>query len=143
MNYALTVAYSTVLLYLGYTDLRERRIPNRVVLPAAGVALVEAVLAGTWRSDVLGGMLAATFFFLPMLIYGPEKAGAGDVKLALFIGLWLGYPAIVGAILVAALAVSALALVSWLRGTLDRKATVPMAPFLALGTFTLLALSAL
>ena len=142
MEYALTAVYAAALLYLGYTDLREGRIPNRVVLPAAGVALLEAVLAGTWRSDVPAGMLAATFFFLPMLIYGPEKAGAGDVKLALFIGLWLGYPAIVGAILVAALAVSALALVSWLRGSFDRKATVPMAPFLALGTVTMLALPA-
>jgi prepilin signal peptidase PulO-like enzyme (type II secretory pathway) len=75
-----------------------------------------------------------------MLIYGPEKAGAGDVKLALFLGLWLGYPMIVGAILVAALAVSVLALVSWLRGTFNRKATVPMAPSLALGTIAMLAL---
>ena len=142
MEYALTAAYAAALLYLGFTDLREGRIPNRVVLPAAGVALLEAVLAGTWRSDLVGGGLAAALFVLPIFLYGPEKAGAGDVKLALFIGLWLGYPAIVGAILMAALAVSVLALVSWLRGTFDRKATVPMAPFLALGTFTMLALSA-
>ena len=142
MNDVLTAAYVAVLFYLGYTDMRESRIPNRVVLPAAGAALLEAVLAGTWRSDVPGGILAATLFFIPMWIYGPEKSGAGDVKLALFLGLWLGYPTIIGAILVTALAVSALALVSWLRGTFDRKATVPMAPFLALGTVTMLALPA-
>lgn len=141
MNYALATAYAVILLYLCYTDLRDGRVPNRVVLPAAGAALLEAVLLDTWRSDVLGGMVAATLFFTPMLIYGPEKAGAGDVKLALFLGLWLGYPTIIGAILVGALAISALALVSWLRGTFNRKATVPMAPFLALGTFTMVALS--
>ncbi len=55
MDYALTAAYAAALLYLGFTDLREGRIPNRVVLPAAGVALLEAVLAGTWRSDLVGG----------------------------------------------------------------------------------------
>jgi Flp pilus assembly protein protease CpaA len=143
INNYLDAVYAVVLLYLGYTDIREGRIPNRVVLPAAGAALLEAVLAGTWRSDVSGGVIAATLFVLPILIYGTGKAGSGDVKLALFLGLWLGYPTIVGAILVAAVAVSALALVSWLRGTYNRKATVPMAPMLALGTFTMLALSSL
>ena len=141
MDYAMTAAYAAALLYLSYTDLREGRIPNQVVLPAAAVALLESVVAGTWHRGVPGGMVGAALFFLPVLIYKPAQAGAGDVKLAFFIGLWLGYPAIFGAILFAALAVSVLALVSWLRGTFDRKATVPMAPFLAFGTFTMLVLS--
>ena len=140
MDYTMTGAYAATLLYLVYTDLRERRIPNRVVIPAAAVAFVESVLSGTWRSDIPSGILAATLFLIPIIVYGPAKSGVGDVKLALFIGLWVGYPAIVGAILVAAIAISVLALVTWIFRKFDRKATVPMAPFLALGTFTMLTL---
>jgi len=138
MDYAIDAAYAVVLLYLSYTDLREGRIPNYVILPAAAVALLEAVVAGTWHRGVPGGIVGAALFFLPVLIYKPAHAGAGDVKLAFFIGIWLGYPAIFGAILFSALAISLLALVSWLRGTFDRKAIVPMAPFLSFGTFMML-----
>ena len=141
MNWVTTAAYIIVLLYLAYTDLSERRIPNFVVLTAAGVALFEAVVVGSWFIDILGGLVGASLFLLPRYLYGPAMAGAADVKLALFLGLWLGYPTIIGAILFAALAVSVLALVSWLRGNYTRKATVPMAPFLALGTFIMLALA--
>ena len=140
MDYTMNGVYTTALLYLVYTDLRERRIPNRVVIPAAAIALLDSCLRGTWRSDLPSGVLAATLFLLPIFIYGPEKSGAGDVKLALFIGIWGGYPAIVGAILIAALSISILALVTWICGRFDRKATVPMAPFLALGTITMLIL---
>lgn len=142
INHVQTVAYCSILVYLVYTDLRDRRIPNVVVLPAVAAALLKVILGGTWRNGVLGAIVGAAFLVLPIFLYGWDKAGLGDAKLALFIGLWLGYPAVVVAILVAALGISVLAMVSWLRGNYVRKASVPMAPFLAVGTFTVLVLGA-
>lgn len=129
-----TVGYVTVLLYFVYTDVRERRISNRIVLTAAGIALLEAIVTGTWRMDLLGGFIGAVLFVVPRCLYGPEKAGDGDVKLALFLGLWLGYPNVLGAILIACSCITLLFSISIARGVFDRNTTVPMAPFFAIGT---------
>ena len=133
-----TLVYVMVLLYFVYTDVRERRISNRIVLTAAGIALLEAIVTGTWLNDLLGGLIGAALFVVPRYLYGPEKAGDGDVKLALFLGLWLGYPSVLSAILIACLCIALLFSVSVARGVFDRNTTVPMAPFFAIGTFSTL-----
>ena len=136
MHQGFIIIYCAAILYLAYTDLSTGLIPNRIILPAIVIAAVETVIMGTWRSDITGGALALALFVLPILIYGHELAGAGDAKLALFLGLWLGYPTVLSAILVAALAVSLFGFRASLHGGLSRKTTVPMAPFFAFGVLT-------
>ena len=71
------------------TDLRERRIPNRVTVfgAGAGIALSAAEVGGFPSSALLGmGVaLAATF---PLFALG--ALGAGDAKLAAAVGTFLG-----------------------------------------------------
>ena len=72
------------------TDLRSRRIPNKLTFPAAALAILfhlvfegpkgGAVSAGAW---LLGVLLFAPFFIVGGL-------GAGDLKLVGAIGAWLG-----------------------------------------------------
>jgi len=78
-------------------DLQVLRIPDRITFPtlAASVPLVVVVSA---RSDAIdsvnGALLGAVAYFLalliPHLIY-PRGMGFGDVKLALVMGLYLGW----------------------------------------------------
>ena len=71
-------------------DLRCRRIPNKLTFPllASGLAwwLIIGGLHGFY--DSLGGMAIAGFPFIILWIMG--GGGAGDAKMMLAIGAWLG-----------------------------------------------------
>ncbi|MGY1695430.1 MULTISPECIES: prepilin peptidase [unclassified Geodermatophilus] len=88
---------------LAVVDLRERLLPNRVVLPAlaGGAALLclAAVAGGAWDALLRAVLAAAALFavYLTMALVSPGL-GMGDVKLAALLGLylgWLGWPAVV------------------------------------------------
>lgn len=78
-------------------DLDVKRLPNVIVLPSYGVALVLLGIAAVAGSElgalgraVIGLAALYAFYFLLALIY-PAGMGFGDVKLAGVLGLYLGY----------------------------------------------------
>lgn len=124
--------FCAVLVTVSAIDLEHRIIPNRIVLPAAGVVLV----ARTWLEPslewTLAGLGCALFLFVAVLAY-PAGMGMGDVKLALLLGAALGVTGAV-ALMVAMLAALVPAAVLFARhGSAARKMAIPFGPFLALG----------
>jgi leader peptidase (prepilin peptidase)/N-methyltransferase len=83
---SVTVALVLVwLAVLSCYDVRQRRLPNRLTLPGAGVILLVAV--GTGRgSPALAGAAALTGVYLLVHLVMPAAMGAGDVKLAIGLG---------------------------------------------------------
>lgn len=136
----LYLAYTAVLVGVAYTDIRERRIPNKVMYPALLAALVFMFYSPGWRTALLGAALGAFVFFLPVVSFG-RRGGMGDVKLAAFIGLILGLPGTFTALVIAVASAVVVGLVGVLLGKLDRRSTIPFAPFLALGALVTLAAS--
>jgi prepilin signal peptidase PulO-like enzyme (type II secretory pathway) len=78
-------------------------------------------------------MVGAFILFVPVLIHGPDQAGLGDVKWATFIGLVVGFPAILVALFVAATGLILAGLIGVALHRYHRHSTVPFAPFLCLG----------
>lgn len=78
-------------------DGRTHRLPNRIVLPTLGGALVltvsDALVTGEVWSLVraIGGMLILGGFYTVMRAASRGGIGGGDVKLAAVIGLVLGW----------------------------------------------------
>jgi leader peptidase (prepilin peptidase) / N-methyltransferase len=140
----LIAAFTTaVLVVLSVIDIETRLLPNRIVLPAAGLVLVARLVTepehwAAWLGAAIG---AAGFFFLFWIAY-PAGLGMGDVKLALLIGAALG-GAVLPALVLGTLAGAVAAVVLLVRGGREaRRATMPYGPFLAFGaiaTFLLLA----
>lgn len=119
-------------------DLREHRIPNRIVLPAAVVC---ALLAGpaTLRHSLPA--IALVGLLLALAVAQPAALGMGDVKQALLIALALGSVAVSALLLGLALAaLVGLAVVSR-RGGAALATALPLAPFLAGGATLALALA--
>lgn len=138
---ALLVAFvSGVLVVLTATDLEHRIVPNKIVLPAAGIALLGriALVPGDAAQYALAALFAALFLFLPRLA-SPQAIGMGDVKLGLLIGAALGWGA-APALALGFLLVFPVALVMAVRGGVAaaRRTAIPMCPFLALGTLVVL-----
>lgn len=130
----------SVLLELSVIDLEQYILPNRIVYPAILFALVSlpvvAILVGRPRAIVgllVGGVGYFLFLFIPAIIY-PKGMGFGDVKLALLMGLYLGWihPALALPALVLASVIGLLAGVVLLvrRG---KSRPYPFGPWLALG----------
>ena len=78
-------------------DLQHRLLPNRVVVPALGVAAALLLLAAAAEQDWAGllraGLGAVVLFavFLVLALIAPSGLGMGDVKLAALLGLYLGW----------------------------------------------------
>jgi prepilin peptidase CpaA len=97
------------------SDVRERRIPNRLTYPAmlAGLAL-QAALHG-WKGLLLsagGGLFFGGVF---LLFYVVRAMGAGDVKLAAALGCIVGSSAALQLMFTTAVAGGALAVIVMVR----------------------------
>ena len=130
-----------VLVVLSGIDLEHRILPNRIVLPSAALVLAAQLAVAPDRGAewVLAALGAALLLSLPLLV-NRAAIGLGDVKLALLLGVALGYD-VFGALALGFILLFpvALAYVIGSRGA-ARGATLPFGPFLAAGAvLTLLA----
>jgi leader peptidase (prepilin peptidase) / N-methyltransferase len=134
---ALAAAFSAVLVALSAIDVTHRIVPNRIVIPAAGVTLAVHTLIDPSPEWTIAALAAASFFLAAALIY-PAGLGMGDVKLALLLGAMLG-KTVTLAIFVGLVAALVPSIVLFARhGSKARKMAIPLVPFLALGALVAL-----
>jgi leader peptidase (prepilin peptidase)/N-methyltransferase len=133
---AAAAVYVAALLAISYIDVRERRVPNRIVLPAAAIVLALRTIGDPSPEWAIAALAAAAFLLVPAVIY-PAGLGMGDVKLMLLLGAMLGRD-VVTALVVGLAAAAIPSLVLLIMGR--RRTTFPLAPFLALGGLLGLAL---
>jgi leader peptidase (prepilin peptidase)/N-methyltransferase len=74
---------------LSLYDVRQRRLPNALTLPGAGIILVAALPAGCGLA-ALAGAAALSAVYLLVHLTAPAAMGAGDVKLAVGLGALTG-----------------------------------------------------
>lgn len=126
--------FAVVLVALSVVDIKERRLPNVIVLPSIAVAFAsQALLHGDRMLEwTAAAVAAALFFFLPGL-FVRGGIGMGDIKLAFLLGAMLG-SAVVPALLIGTVsgAIGAAVLV-FARGRDARSDGLPYGPFLAAG----------
>jgi prepilin signal peptidase PulO-like enzyme (type II secretory pathway) len=126
---------------LALYDLRWQLLPNRMVYPLIGLAIIQ--LAGamafydvSWRALITafwGIIVASGLFYAIFLVSRGEWIGGGDVKLGVILGILLGGPLMSLLMLFVA---SCLGTVAGLPLLLEgkRKVRVPFGPFLLLAT---------
>ncbi|MFD8545226.1 prepilin peptidase [Streptomyces sp. NPDC059649] len=146
----LLAAPAAVLLVI--VDRRVRRLPDVLTLPLAAVLAAALGLAGRFTGDtgawwraLLGGLVLAACYLLLHLV-NPAGLGLGDVKLALGLGValgWYGWRTLVtggaAGVLLGGLYGAGLLIVR--RGA--RKTAVPLGPFMIVGAFCALLPAAL
>jgi leader peptidase (prepilin peptidase) / N-methyltransferase len=123
-----------VLVVLSQIDIESRRLPNRIVLPAAAIVLAARLASapGHWAAWVGAALGVAAFLLLFSLVF-PAGLGMGDVKLALLLGAALGRD-VIAALVVGPLCVVPVALVLLARkGPAAASTPIPFGPFLAIG----------
>lgn len=152
------VAYAvlfSVLLALSVIDLELYILPNRITYPSILASLVVLPLLAVAVADdpqwrVVGALIGAVVFagllLVPLLAWEfflhKEGMGMGDVKLAVLLGLWLGFVSPYLTIY-ALIASSLLGLVAGMGILLVRRESraFPFGPYLALGTIVVILFS--
>lgn len=145
----------TVLLILSVIDLELYILPNKITYPSILVSLVAIPLlafatlddpmAGVWGA-LIGGVGYAGFLLIVLLawelVMRKEGMGMGDVKLAVLLGLWIGYlnPLLC---LIALIASSVIGLVVGIAILAVRKESkpFPFGPWLAIGSIVVILFS--
>ena len=133
-QWILATIYTCILIIVFFTDLEHRLVLNQVIYPAIALALLAAPFTPSHsaRALLLGGLIGFALLFLIALIR-PAGMGMGDVKLAAFIGLIVGFPSILIALFLSFVAGGLVAGWLLLSGVKGRKDPVPFAPFLVAG----------
>lgn len=121
-----------VVVALAVIDIERRIVPNRIVVPALVVALVVQTIRDPSVEWIVSALGAGGFFLLLALLY-PAGLGMGDVKLAAFLGAWLGYPVAVALFAGTLLGMIPALVVLVRKGSKGRTATMPYVPALAAG----------
>jgi len=124
-----------VLVPVALIDFDSRIIPNKIMLPAALVAVAVGLALAPKQvpEQLIAGAAAGGFLLLFALAY-PRGMGMGDVKLAVVLGLFLGRSVAV-ALMAGVLAgtVGGAMIMARVGVAKGRKTAVPFGPFLALG----------
>jgi len=139
------LTYALLLAAVGY-DLRSRRIPNYLTLPAMALGLVVSLAQGGFSgaADSALGLLLGGALLLPLFALG--KFGGGDVKLLAAVGALRGASFVWRATLLGAASGGVLAVVFLVyqrelwsallglyTGTYRTGSTYPYSPAIALG----------
>lgn len=131
------------LFVIGYIDLRERIIPNSVIglglLGWVVLVALEIFLGGTsWNKllafSALGGLICGGILFVLALIM-KSGLGMGDVKLFFVLGLLYGLMDTYGIFLFTIIPMGIFAIALLVLKKANRKALIPMAPFVLIGFF--------
>lgn len=144
--FGLWLVSGVVLLALALYDLKWMILPDRFNYPLlllgllATVVLVQMEGIYALKESAQGFILAWSFFAVLYYASRGRWLGGGDVKLAMVIGLWLGFPNVLAGILLGFYAATAIVLPLLIMRVLKRRQPVPFGPFLILGLiFTQLA----
>jgi len=143
--------FITVLVLLSAIDYDTKTIPNKILLPAIAITIISLPLyflnietlptiAGMNVIDSLIGLLAGGGFLFLVAILGPvifkkNAMGMGDVKLAAFMGLFLGGYVLL-ALFIGFFIGSVVGILLIALGKRTMKDMIPFGPFLAAGAIT-------
>jgi len=125
----------SVMIVIFIYDLRWSEILDIVTLPAClAVFIINLVLGFNLLNLLISGIIGGSFFLIQFLISNGRWIGGGDIRLGLLMGLALGWPAVLLAIIISYFIGSIVGVGLILAGKKKWGSEVPLGVFLATGT---------
>ena len=126
---------ASVLIVITHTDLKALKIPNAVVFPAIGLAVILRCLQHPLPLWDYAAAAAAGFGILYILgVISKGGMGGGDIKLYLFIGLICGITLTLLSLFIASFLGSLYGIWRKAWDKSKRNEPIPFGPFIAVGT---------
>ena len=127
-----------------FFDLEHRLILDRLMFPSYAAALILSIWTPHlgWKQALITGVAAGAVFLalavLGAVVFRAEVLGMGDVKLAVFIGLVLGFSGTVNALLLGVLLAGVTSIALIVVRVKRLKDTIAYGPYLAAGALIIL-----
>jgi leader peptidase (prepilin peptidase) / N-methyltransferase len=140
--FVLWLVFLTGFMALTVYDLRWMELPNKIVYPLIGLAVIQVIFRATQGDGlhvvagaVLGFLVIGGLFYGLFQLSGGKWIGGGDVKLAFMIGPLVGGPALsVMVIFLASVLGTLISLPLLAKQSLRVTSRIPFGPFLLLAT---------
>lgn len=84
------VIAAALLFYAAFTDFKQYKIRNDLVLTLVGLFAIHAGISGRWVNLPWNMGLAVVVFLFLLYFYGKNWMGGGDVKMLTVAVLWIG-----------------------------------------------------
>ncbi len=126
------------LIAIFFIDLKYGIIPDEIIYLLSFITFLYLVLNTKYLllPNLFSAIISFLFLFFIYFLTKGKGMGFGDVKLAFFMGLFLGFPKIITAFYVAFLTGAALSIILILLGKKKFKgSTIAFGPFLVIGTY--------
>jgi leader peptidase (prepilin peptidase) / N-methyltransferase len=127
---------------LAKTDIQERRLPNKYVLPAFPIILlgqfIAGIISGDWWNMLWAVLAMLVTFFVSLGVNRLGLLGMGDVKLMAAMALALGWYSMilpVLALLISFFVAGIVALLLLALGKIKLGGSMPLGPYLIAGFF--------
>ncbi|MCX6718695.1 MAG: prepilin peptidase [Candidatus Staskawiczbacteria bacterium] len=136
LNLAFLFYIASSLIVIFVYDLKHYLIPDKVLFPAIVISLIYNLT--NWQNILnvfIALIIAAGFFLFIFLISKGRWMGFGDVKLAVLMGLLLGFPNILTALFLAFFFGAIIGIILMVFEKKGLKSEIPFGPFLIAGTF--------
>nr|NCW97043.1 hypothetical protein [Actinomycetota bacterium] len=142
LNFLPVLVATSFAIYLSLVDIREMRIPNRILFPGILITSLTILSVALLRMDlwrailaIFGGVISAATFFMIHLLK-PKGLGMGDVKFAGLIGIalsWISFPSGLIGLGIAFIASSIYSILVFVVKRDRFQRIIPFAPFMLLG----------
>ncbi len=135
--FGMAAASLCALAFIFVVDLEHRLIYDLSIFP---LALALLALVGVFDRErlltvavagVASGALFLLFYGLGWLLYHTEALGFGDVKLALLVGVLVGWSGLTMALLATAISAAILSMLLLASGSVERRTFIPFGVFMA------------
>ncbi len=137
----LTSVFLIIMAALTVCDIKKKIVPNRVILVALGIWILVLSIGIIFNTEqgvillgrsLIGGVISGVIFLL-CYVLTKKKLGAGDVKFAFILGLYMTSSRMFGGIFYGSVLCCLFCIVQIIRKKLTFKSGVPMIPFLYMG----------
>lgn len=124
----------SILVVISIIDMEFFIIPNKLVVFVLFLGIIFVITDGPGILSALIGFAAGFLFLLALALVSRGGMGGGDIKLAAVIGVCLGWPNGITAVLLGCLLAGLAGLLLIVLRVKSRKDLIPFGPFLATGT---------
>jgi prepilin signal peptidase PulO-like enzyme (type II secretory pathway) len=129
------VIYPAIIATLGFDLFNGIVVNNNFQSRVLGISNFQSILNSQFLNFLFSAILASAFFYAIVIITRGKGMGGGDVKLGFLMGLILGWPLVLIALLLSFILGSIVGIFLILTGKKKMKSMIPFGPFLVLGTF--------
>jgi prepilin signal peptidase PulO-like enzyme (type II secretory pathway) len=134
--------FASILIFIFVYDLRYYLVSDKIIISTLIFILlfnlVLVFLGGEpiklFLNLILAGLIGGAFFLIQFLISNGKWVGGGDIRLGLIMGLMLGLPGIIIALIMAYISGAIIGIILIILKIKKMKSLVPFGPFLSFAT---------